>query len=668
VTDDNDDWMRYWTSPDSSKADGGSQGEARRTSDDSESRSGSSSRARSGGSRSSSGSRSKRRRSSRSRRKARRTRRIVGWSVAGVLVLIIAGVAWVGIRGWMAKSELEAAIPLANQVKTKILAADTDGASADAASLASHAAAAASLTGDPIWGAAELVPFVGPNLSAVGEAASVIDLIAKDAIVPMTADVASIGVSGFQPVNGAVDLAPLIAAQPTVAKASETFHVAAQRVSSIDADSTLEPVRSAVAQLDSAVGEADSLLDGVNRAITLAPKMLGADGDRNYLLLFQNPAELRAGGGITSALALLRTSGGAVSLVQQASGSDFATFNPPAVELPEETRGLYSDRPASYVQNTTLVPQFDLSGQIASKMWTDTYGGTVDGVMSFDPVALSYLLKATGPVELPSGDTLTSDNAVSFLLSEVYSKYPEPAIQDAVFASAAKAVFERVSSGGIDAKALLEALSRAAGEGRFSIWNANPDDQAVLADTTLAGGLPALTQDATGLGVYFNDATGGKMDYYLDTAVSTASELCRADGRPAFQVTVTLTNTAPADAASSLPRYVTGAGAFGVSPGNISTIVYVYGPQSVGALTDATIVTKLDSGSADAPGHASFDSDRTVAVFPVELAPGESRTMTVEYLGQAGNPLQIDTHITPTIKPSVYSTEINTGFSGCEVR
>lgn len=33
----------------------------------------------------------------------------------------------------------------------------------------------------------------------------------------------------------------------------------------------------------------------LDRAVTLLPGTLGADGARNTLLLFQNPAELRAG-------------------------------------------------------------------------------------------------------------------------------------------------------------------------------------------------------------------------------------------------------------------------------------------------------------------------------------------------------------------------------------
>ena len=593
---------------------------------------------------------------------------IIGWSLVGVVVVAVGALAWVGVRGWLAKGELEAAIPLANQVKAEASQADVEGASADAKLLAAHAQEAANLTSDPIWNVAEFLPLLGPNLAAVGEAADVTNFVAQGAIVPVVTDVATIGIEGFQPVNGVINLEPLVASQPTIATASSTLASAVRRVSDIDTDGTIEPVRNAVEKLESSLTEANSLIDGVNRAVTLVPRMLGYDGPRNYLLLFQNPAELRSGGGITSALALVGTDGGAVALRQQASGGSFPLFKSPVIELPADTRGIYGDKPAEFVQNTTLVPQFDLSGQIASAMWTDTFGGTVDGVMSFDPIALSYLLNATGAVNLPSGDQLTADNAVRFLLNDVYVKYPDPDIQDEVFASAAKAVFDRLSSGDIDARSMIEALTRAGDEGRFSIWSAHPDDQQVLSGSTLAGGLPKLTGETTGIGVFFNDSTGSKMDYYLKSDVATAAELCRADGRPSFQVQVTLTNTAPLDAASTLPEYVTGGGSYGVSPGNIRTLVYVYGPQSVGELTDATIVTNLDPGAEGASAYTGPEGDRTVAVFTVELAPGETRTMTVDFLGQPGNPLQLDARITPTIETTVYSTEINTGFSGCEVR
>ncbi|WP_420898141.1 DUF4012 domain-containing protein [Cryobacterium suzukii] len=53
--------------------------------------------------------------------------------------------------------------------------------------------------------------------------------------------------------------------------------------------------------------ETSATLEGMNRAATLLPAMLGATEPRNYILLFQNPAELRSTGGIPGALELRST-------------------------------------------------------------------------------------------------------------------------------------------------------------------------------------------------------------------------------------------------------------------------------------------------------------------------------------------------------------------------
>src|SRR5690606_20828767 len=142
-------------------------------------------------------------------------------------------------------------------------------------------------------------------------------------------------------------------------------------------------------------------------------------------------------------------------------------------------------------------------------------------------------------------------------LSETYARYPEPSDQDAFFAAAAQAVFSAVTAGDAEPKALVEALVRGGDEGRIRIWNSREEDQRYVAGTTLSGILPSDNSAGPRIGVYLNDSTGAKMDYYLDTSVTVASAVCRSDGLPSYRVTVTLTNTAPADAATSLPPYVT---------------------------------------------------------------------------------------------------------------
>jgi hypothetical protein len=118
------------------------------------------------------------------------------------------------------------------------------------------------------------------------------------------------------------------------------------------------------------------------------------------------------------------------------------------------------------------------------------------------------------------------------------------------------------------------------------------------------------------------------MDYYLDKKVSVGSSVCRKDGRPTSVVEVTLTNTAPADAATSLPRYVTGGGDFGTEPGKIKTLMAVYAPPGAIYL----------GSSQDGKGAAlqtAMDGKHPVTQIQTLLAPGESTTFRVAFLGEA---------------------------------
>ncbi|WP_354500189.1 DUF4012 domain-containing protein [Mycetocola sp. 2940] len=557
-------------------------------------------------------------------------------------LVLIAFVAWVGVRGLMAKSEIEAAVPLASALKDQVIAQETDKIGTTAAALDNHAATAASLTSDLLWRIAEFLPLVGPNLTAFRELAAVVDNLSNDAVGPLTELAASIEVADFKPAGGALDVQPLIDARPVVERAASAIDEAQSTMSGIDTDSTIVQVRNAKLQLAEQLAALADPVHAVRTAVVLVPDMLGASGPRDFLLLFQNPAELRASGGIPGALALLHTEAGRIDLGQQAAASGFARFDEPVLPLSDETRGLYGDITGEFMQNVNLTPRFPLSAQLAREMWKQKYGTEVSGVLSVDPVALAYLLEATGPITLLTGDLLSAETAVSLLLRDVYVRYSEPAQQDLFFAAAASAVFDKVASGDLDPVKLIAALARGGEERRISLWSAVEAEQVELLGTTLAGALPQKTNAVQPFGVYLNDATASKMDFYLDVQVADGQTTCRADGRPHYGVSVTLTNTAPVDAPTTFPEYVTGGGAFGVTPGNIKTLVNVYGTpelQNLGVARDGVAVPHLPA----------TDGGYQVSQIAIELAPGESTTVQFGFLGEQPFQGEVDTQQTPVI-------------------
>ncbi|WP_144757211.1 DUF4012 domain-containing protein [Curtobacterium pusillum] len=560
---------------------------------------------------------------------------------------MIAAVAWVAIRGAIAKQDLESSIAHVDSLRAQLSKGDTAAAQRTAVKLELSAADARAKTSDPVWAVFEHTPFVGGNLRAVRQVSAIVDDIASDAVRPVAGVLGDVDVAAFRPEDGKIDLQPLVAAQPAVAQATTALGKATRAADRIDTGDTVSAVTDAVDQLRASLASVSEQAAVADKVVQLAPAMLGDGGAKQYLVLFQNNAELRAGGGIPGAVALLDVEDGGISLRQQASTANFPQVDEPVLPLTTDTQGLYGSITGEFIQDVTLTPRFDTSAKLAREMWKREFGQRVDGVLSIDPVTLGYILQATGPVKLATGDELTSDNAVQLLLKDAYAKYPDPAVQDAFFASAASAVFTKVSEGGFDPKEFIAALTTGVDEGRVKLWSADRAEQAELTGTAIAGALPASDDRSQQFGVYLNDATGAKMDYYLEKSVSIGSEVCRKDGRPTWTLEVTLQNTAPADAAMSLPEYVTGAGTFGVPPGAVRTNVAIYAPSS------GVYVTSTQDGTTASPQTAT-DGDHPVAQFQTLLSPGKSTTIRVQYLGGADlGRTPVDAVSTPGVHQSV---------------
>ncbi|WP_460578613.1 DUF4012 domain-containing protein [Humibacter ginsengisoli] len=589
----------------------------------------------------------------------RRRGRVVVWSIVGVVVFLIACGVWIAVRGLQAKDALQASLPLVDKVESQISSGDAKGAAASARVLSDRLRTARDDTGDPIWRAAEIIPGIGPNLSAVRLVAASASDVTDRALVPLAGLAGTMNLSSFSPVNGKVPLKPVAEAAPTITRANAALQSDLATVRSIDASGTVGPVRDAVQKLRGALEKAGAVTDAASRAAQLLPGMLGEDGPREYVLVVQNNAEARSTGGIVGALALLRADDGAISLVSQASASDFPQLDSPVMALPAGTTKLYGNLPGEFIQDVTMTPNFATSGELVRAMWQKRFGTKIDGVVSMDPVALSYLLKGTGPIPLPDGEQLTSDNAVQVLLSESYARFNDPLAQNAFFAAAAAAVFGKVASGQFDTTAMLHALTQASDEHRLLLWSGDKHEQAIIAGTPLAGGLPAGSQDAPRFGVYLNDATGAKMDYYLHTTVGLGGAKCRNDGRVSYLVRVTLTSDAPADAAQSLPWYVTGGGLSGVPAGQTDTTLAIYAPTGF-------VTVGATSAGKNVDIRRVTDEGRSVAQLLVRLKPGQSATYDFQYVGApVTGSADPSTSSGAQVTPGVWATEVKQASFEC---
>lgn len=507
--------------------------------------------------------------------RAPRTRTIV-LTCIGLLSLVLAAFAWVAVRANLAKGELEALVPIARDVQAAAGERDLDRLARLVDELGRHAGSAAALTGDPLWGVASAMPVLGANFAAVHTVSASVDDISQSGIGSLIGIAQEIQGGGGSGGSG-FDVATVQRASGPLDSAAAAFAKASHALASIRSDELLPPLESGVTALADAVETASPLVTSIAQLAGVMPGILGADGPRTILVMMQNPAEPRTGGGITGSFALLSADDGDLSVVDQAESGGFPSFSSPIVPIPGSTQELFGDVVGRFVVNASMTTDFALTGRLASAWWQARTGTAPDAVVSIDPEVLAALLSVAGPVSLPDGAELDSGDLVETLLVDAYFDLDRDE-QTILQQSVTTAVVSQVLSGGLDMMALVEALQPTVEDGRISLWSAHEDEQARISSGPFAG--PAARHEAAGDGafaVYVNDRTGGKMGMFLETEMAVDAVECRPDGRQDVVVRVALTNTAPLEAVD-FPWWVNGGGLEGVPPGDIGVDVTVAAP------------------------------------------------------------------------------------------
>ncbi|MEU0553164.1 DUF4012 domain-containing protein [Dactylosporangium sp. NPDC006015] len=547
----------------------------------------------------------------------RTRRRKVVLAVAVVLLLLAGAGVRLMVVAESAAGHLRRAATLVGSLETALRAGDLAAARRTTADLRRQTAEARSDTSGLTWGMGRSAPMAGDDLTAVAAVARIVDDLATRVLPPML-DVAG----GLQSTLAGRDgLAAVTGAAPRLAAADSLVRAAQARLAALDRGGLDGRVRAAVQRLDDALRRVAPLLAPAARAAKLLPAMLGATAPRTYLVLFQNLAEVRATGGMPGAFVVLRVDKGAITIERQgAAATDIREFAAPVLPLDADQEDLHTDRLGRFPADVNLTPDFPTAAALYREMYRLRSGQTVDGVLATDPVALAYLLQATGPVDVAGGPPLTAPTAVRRLLSEVYLTIADQKSQDAFFADAAKAVFDKLTGALTDTSKLVPALRKAADERRLLAWSAHPEEQAEIAATVFAGTLPADDGARPTVGVFLNDGTGAKLGYYLTREAELSAGECLEDGSRHLRLTVKLGSTAPA---SGLPRSVLGLGLAGDY--TVRTNVMVYMPTG-GAPVDAT------QDGAPVDYGSGFELGRTVAVFTVDLKPGQSSTLALNLI------------------------------------
>lgn len=561
-----------------------------------------------------------------------------GVKLAAIAAALIAVtfVGWLGFEGLAAKSNLEQARTSAEQSKDALLSGSSEDATRFAEKAQAQARQAQAATHSPPWNIAAAVPLLGSPLKTTQQISDVVVGLADNVLLPGATMGA--GVSPDKLIEGTrLDLNLLRAEQPRLSELSAAAAKLDADAQAIAKPAYLSLISDARTQLQDQTAKLASLLGNTAIAAKLAPSMLGADGPRTYLMVFQTPAEARGTGGLLGGYGFLRFDNGVPIVDTIGSNTDLAPEcaeyhstkpgclieipGPVAeVDLGPEFNKVYGwTKPFSDYRNSNQSPHFPYAAQIWTSMLEEKSGAKIDGVIALDPIVLSYVLGAVGPVTLADSEVITADNVVELTMSTAYVRFSDDnRARKRYLQDIATAVVKKVMTATTQSpRQLIDALGRAAGERRISVWSASPADQKLLEETPLAHIVP--DDEAPYAQVVINNLAGNKMDYYLERQIEYAADGCGGDMRNST-VTVRLTNTATD---RPLPDYVAGLDGLGeeiplkaprgtmVSSVRVLTTkgAKLLGVSSNGERTSA--ITHLENG------HPSFEVQ-------VAIPPGQS--------------------------------------------
>ena len=400
-----------------------------------------------------------------------------------------------------------------------------------------------------------------------------------------------------------------------------------------------------VKQITSALGiDFTPIRDEAVATVKASSWLAGADAPKRYMIAFQNSAEARGTGGILGAFAIVEMNKGAFTVIRTGSNAVLYSLKDVPVKVPAEFTKLYGKNPA-ILQNSNLSPHFPYGAQIWMGLWKKQFGEQLDGVIAVDPSALSYVLQATGPITLKSGEVITSKNVVAETLQKAYKRYEtnndarKQYLVDIMNAAAAK-----ITSGQFSKVGMAKAITRGLIENRILMYSRDKAAEAELASVRLGGYLTTTPNNEFRAVIQNIDAS--KLDYYLQKTVTIESKSCKNVQQT--QVRVKLTNTLKTG--KGLPAYVLTRADKGkpvkLVTGQHRFKLFIYGP------TDAKLVSVLRENRTNGLGGGSTERGRPIYVADVDLAPGQSENLLANFAGGVGKITFVD-------QPLVHPTQLS---------
>lgn len=421
---------------------------------------------------------------------------------------------------------------------------DVDGASQELEQARRSSARANARVNRVGWRAAERVPLAGRTLDSVGGMVEVADETARLGRQVIEGSRALLGPDGgiaIRTQDGRIPLEPLGEAQGVLADVDTTrLRMLLDQLDAVPAGFVPDEVATARTSTLTLGREVAETVDGARDLLTALPRLLGSEGPRRYLLAMQNPAELRGTGGLIGFHATVDVANGRMrlgrpepyeALDEVGVADDDTPVSGVHLDVADELLDRYGDSGlTSTFSSSNLHPDLPETAPVITGLYERSTGQSVDGVIAVDPLGLSLLLDAVGPVAVPAEVAATAPSLPNpveasqvpgLTMVELYEAFRgRNAERREYLREFASTAFDSIFDARWDGVAMAAQVGAAISRGHLAIVVDDEQATAALARLDADGALAPPEADRDHLAITANNVAGNKLDAHMAHHVS----------------------------------------------------------------------------------------------------------------------------------------------------
>ena len=574
-----------------------------------------------------------------------------------ILLVLLAFLGDLGYAAWRIKSSLDGARASLESTRAELSNGELDNAGRHLAEADESTASAITALDHPSIGLIRSLPVLNKDIKivdAITQASELSVAAGRQGLRAVDAlGVSEEGIAASIYSDGVVQIDELQTAMPPVQRAAELMSEAQLAIEGAPRG-VLPPIVDAMRRARDAIPAGAETARKGAALMEVLPGLMGADGSKRYLLAFQATGEARATGGVIGMLGELQATDGAMELQGiQPYAKLFPSILPEAVEAPGWFERSYGPQFATRQwQQVNSSPNFPEVAKVLLTMYEGRTGKDLAGVIAMDPLALQEMMRATGPLVIEGGPTVTEENAADVLLRDSYVDIESRSAQDDYLRGVVSAFWDKISDGDFDGIEFARGISEAARTRHLMVYSTDGSAEEALGVVGVSGEYSSPETENVQM-AFRNAYTVSKVDYFLREDIATDVRLSR-QGDATVTTRMTMRNTAP-DGPSSL---LLGPGIEGDQPGFNRTLLNLLVPPS-------TQFESIEVDGQDAPVEVFRDEGHPVAWHLVEIPPGETVEVEVQYrileaiTYQGVTPrFDLDLVPQPLVTPAKYSLSI----------